>query len=171
MVQVKVVSMAFDEQQKFPVVILQSLDGERRLPIWIGPSEASAIVMEINGDKFQRPLTHDLLLHIVAGLSARVVRVEIVELKESTFFARILLERESELISIDARPSDSIALALKAKAKIFVAENLFQSDVEALVQSEPSGEPPEPTEAERLKQLKAEIEGLNLKDFGRFHLP
>lgn len=168
MIQVKVWNLAFDEKQQFPVVILQTLDGTKKLPIWIGPPEASAIAMEIQGKKFQRPLTHDLLLAIVQGLSAKVLRIEIVDLRENTFFARILLECNGQIVSVDARPSDSLALALKSKAKIYVSPSLFTSELDSLVQTEPEAESPEQPDEYRARQLKAEIENLNLKDFGRF---
>ncbi len=86
MVEVEVLSLAIDEKNQYPVVILQTLDGSQRLPIWIGPPEASAIAMEIAGKKFQRPLTHDLLVSILKGLQAKVTRVEICDLKDNTFY-------------------------------------------------------------------------------------
>jgi uncharacterized protein len=167
MIEVKVWSLAVDEKNQFPVVILQSLDGSKRLPIWIGPPEASAIAMEIAGKKFQRPLTHDLIVSILSGLGAKVRRVEITDLRENTFYAKIYLEAHGELLAIDARPSDSLALALKSKARIFVAPHLFSSELEALLQVE--GTPPqEPSEEERAQELKSFLENLNPKDFGRF---
>src|SRR5262245_62960298 len=102
MVEVKVAGLASDEHSKTPVVILQEMQGSRVLPIWIGPTEAGAIAMELAGKKFQRPLTHDLMKTIVEGLKARVARVVITELKENTFYAKIFLAREKEILAIDA---------------------------------------------------------------------
>jgi uncharacterized protein len=168
MVEVKVWSLAVDEKNQFPVVILQSLDGTKRLPIWIGPPEASAIAMEIAGRKFQRPLTHDLLMSILQGLGAKVRRVEITDLRENTFYAKIYLEAGGELIAIDARPSDSLAVALKSKARIFVAPQLFSSELDALLQTETTPAAEEPNEQERAGELKDYLENLSPKDFGRF---
>jgi bifunctional DNase/RNase len=167
MIEVKVWSLAVDEKNQFPVVILQSLDGTKRLPIWIGPPEASAIAMEIAGKKFQRPLTHDLLVSILTGLEAKVRRVEITDLRENTFYAKIYLEANGELLAVDARPSDSLALALKSKARIFVAPHLFSSELDALLHTE-AGPAEEASEEERANELKSFLENLNPKDFGKF---
>ncbi len=168
MIEVKVWNLAVDEKNQFPVVILQSVDGTKRLPIWIGPPEASAIAMEIAGKKFQRPLTHDLLISILAGLGAKVRRIEITDLRENTFYAKIYLEANGELLAVDARPSDSLALALKSKARIFVAPHLFSSELDQLLQTEAAPAQEEASEEERATELKAFLENLNPKDFGRF---
>ncbi|MEZ4653271.1 MAG: bifunctional nuclease family protein [Candidatus Eisenbacteria bacterium] len=93
MIEVKVWSLALDDKNNFPVVILQSVDGSKKLPIWIGPPEANAIAMEIAGKRFPRPLSHDLIVAILKGLGAKVPRVEITDLRDNTFFAKIYLER------------------------------------------------------------------------------
>jgi bifunctional DNase/RNase len=165
-IQVKVWSLAVDEKNQFPVVILQSLDGSKRLPIWIGPPEASAIAMEVAGKKFQRPLTHDLIVSILAGLNAKVSRVEITDLRDNTFYAKIYLELDGQIVAIDARPSDSLAVALKSKAKIYVAPKLFTDELDRLVQT--NEEESEPSDEERTRQLKDFLENLNPKDFGKF---
>jgi hypothetical protein len=170
MVEVEVLSLAIDEKNQYPVVILQTLDGARRLPIWIGPPEASAIAMEIAGKKFQRPLTHDLLVSILKGLQARIRRVEICDLKQNTFYARITIEAAGQLLSIDARPSDSIALALKTKAKIFAAEELLTDELDRLIQSEGPAKAPEQTDEQRAEELRRFIENLNPKDFGKYSM-
>lgn len=170
MVEVEVLSLAIDEKNQYPVVILQTLDGTRRLPIWIGPPEASAIAMEIAGKKFQRPLTHDLVVSILKGLQARIRRVEICDLKQNTFYARITIEAAGQLLSIDARPSDSIALALKTKAKIFAAEELLTDELDRLIQSEGPAKAPEQTEEQRAEELRRFIENLNPKDFGKYSI-
>lgn len=168
MIQVKVWSLAVDEKNQFPVVILQSLDGSKRLPIWIGPPEASAIAMEIAGKKFQRPLTHDLIVAILTGLDVKVTRVEIVDLRENTFYAKVYLESNGEVVSVDARPSDSLALALKSKAKIFVAPKLFTDELERLVQSDPEGEIGELSDEDRARELKRFLEQQDPRDFGKY---
>jgi bifunctional DNase/RNase len=168
MIEVKVWKLAVDEKNQFPVVILQSVDGTKRLPIWIGPPEASAIAMEISGKKFQRPLTHDLLVSILNGLGAKVRRVEITDLRENTFYAKIYLEANGELLAVDARPSDSLALALKSRARIFVAPHLFSSELDSLLQTEGGVPEEEPSEEEKARDLRNFIESINPKDFGRF---
>lgn len=168
LVEVEVLSLAIDEKNQYPVVILQTLDGSRRLPIWIGPPEASAIAMEIAGKKFQRPLTHDLLVNVLKGLQAKVRRVEICDLKENTFYARITIEAAGQILSIDARPSDSIALALKTKAKIFAVEELLTDELDRLIQTEGPAKAPEPSDEQRAEELRRFIENLNPKDFGKF---
>ncbi|MBM3287316.1 MAG: bifunctional nuclease family protein [Candidatus Eisenbacteria bacterium] len=169
MVEVEVLSLAIDEKNQYPVVILQTLDGSRRLPIWIGPPEASAIAMEVAGKKFQRPLTHDLLLSVLKGLQAKVRRVEICDLKQNTFFAKITIEgQQGQVLSIDARPSDSIALALKAKAKIYAAEELLTDELDRLIQTEGPAKAPEQSDEQRAEELRRFIENLNPKDFGKY---
>ncbi len=168
MVEVEVLSLAIDEKNQYPVVILQTIDGARRLPIWIGPPEASAIAMEIAGKKFQRPLTHDLIVTILKGLQAKIRRVEICDLKQNTFYARITIEAQGQLLSIDARPSDSIALALKTKAKIYAAEELLTDELDRLIQTEGPARAPEMTDEQRAEELRRFIENMNPKDFGKY---
>ncbi len=168
MVEVEVLSLAIDEKNQYPVVILQTLDGSRRLPIWIGPPEASAIAMEVAGKKFPRPLTHDLLVSILKGLQAKVRRVEISDLRENTFYARITVEAAGQILSIDARPSDSIALALKTKTRIFAAEELLTDELDRLIKTEGPAKAPEPSDEERAERLRKFIEDMNPKDFGKF---
>ncbi|MBU1702387.1 MAG: bifunctional nuclease family protein [Candidatus Eisenbacteria bacterium] len=168
MVEVEVWSLAIDEKNQYPVVILQTRDGSKRLPIWIGPPEASAIAMEIAGKKFQRPLTHDLLAIILQGMGVHVQRVEVTELVENTFYAKIYLEREGEVLCIDARPSDSIAIALKTKARIFVNPQLFSEEVGSLFSTVEQVGQNEEDEERRAEDLRRFIEDLNPKDFGKF---
>lgn len=166
MIEVKVSGLIVDDNSKSPVVILQELEGERYLPIWIGPFEAQAIANEIQGKKFPRPLTHDLLAATISSLKASVSRILINDLREKTFFASIILERGEEVISLDARPSDSIALAVRSGAPIFVAERIL--DGEGGVR--PEGLDPEPSEEERAEELRRRLEGLNPEDFGKFSM-
>jgi bifunctional DNase/RNase len=158
-VEVKVNGLAVDAQAKSHVVILKEKDGDRVLPIWIGPAEAQAIARELAGQRFPRPLTHDLLATIVEGLKAKVTRVVIADLKENTFFANVVIERDGEVVSIDARPSDSIAVALRTGADLFVSEKLL---------SEP-GEQEEPTEEEKASELRRFLENLDPEDFGKYN--
>ena len=113
------------DQRSNPVVLLKVYGGDEVLPIWIGHSEALAIELQLKGESFERPLTHDLLKTTVESLGASVVTVAITELKNNTFFAKIYLKRDNDLYVIDARPSDSIALALKASADIYISKEVF----------------------------------------------
>ncbi len=167
MVEVQVSGLAIDEKTKSPVVILQEVDGKRILPIWIGQNEANAIALEMTGQKFQRPLTHDLLVTIIKGMRGSVLKVVVSELRENTFYATILIQVDSEMLAVDARPSDSIAIALRAKSPIFVSEKLFDGG---------AGEKPEAegvrplTEEEQADELRRHLEKLNPEDFGKFQL-
>ncbi len=108
------------------VVILKEADRDRYLPIWIGPWEASAIAMKLQGLTPERPLTHDLFATTLDELGARIDRVIISELADETFHARILLERDGRIVEVDARPSDALALAVRATVRIFAAEAVLE---------------------------------------------
>lgn len=180
MKRVEVASLGLDKASNTPVVILREEGGERLLPIWIGPGEASAIAMEMAGVKFPRPLTHDLFAAVVQGLGSQLVRVIVTKVEDNTYYATLVLEKDGEVISVDARPSDSIALALRAEAAIYADDSLLarttlRVDEAELEEAEPwkqapeggpgegEGEAEEPSEPlrEYLKRMKPE-------DFGRF---
>ena len=162
MLQVRVAHLGLDRTTNTPVVILQENDGQRVLPIWIGPAEASAIAMELAGVKFSRPLTHDLLKQVIVGLGGELRRVVISAVKENTYFAELLIRRDDHVFQVDARPSDSIALALRLRAPIFTSDHLLdQAGVET---DEPSPDPG--LEADKLKQY---LEKMDPQDFGKFN--
>ncbi|HLU24782.1 MAG TPA: bifunctional nuclease family protein [Longimicrobiales bacterium] len=174
MVEVKVQSLGLDRASNTPVVILQELDGPRVLPIWIGPSEASAIAMELAGMKFSRPLTHDLLVSVISGLGGTLQRVLITKVVDNTYFAELIIQRGAELISVDARPSDSIAVALRMHASIFTGDNLLEhASIEIADATEASGGlfqgGPRPSGGLQAEELKEYLRRLNPEDFGRFH--
>lgn len=123
------------DQRNNPVVLLKREDSDEVLPIWIGHSEALAIELQIKGETFERPLTHDLLKTAVESLGASVTKATITELKDNTFFAKIYLQRDNEIYVIDARPSDSIALALRSGAGIYVSSEVFKNH-KRIVQSD-----------------------------------
>ena len=148
--------LAVDERTHTPVVLLREKSGSRMLPIWIGPSEASAIAIELTGRKFQRPLTHDLLKTIIDGLSAKVPKIAIVDLREKTYYAKVYIERDQELLAIDARPSDCIALALRTRSPIFVREELLRDEEAEDVSSEQS-----------MEQLQKQLEEMDPDEFGK----
>ena len=174
-VEARVNGLILEHKTQQNVVILREAEGERILPIWIGPGEAQAIRRILADEPFPRPLTHDLLVLIVEGLKARVSRVVISDLRESTFYATVMVQRDDEVLSIDARPSDSIAVALRAKAPIFVNEELLQEpprrgDEVGEGETPPEDPPQEPTEEEKAEQLRRFLERLNPEDFGKFQL-
>ena len=127
MVEMKVKTIAMDTDSKAPVMILTDVDEKRYLPIWIGTYEAAAIIDEMEGHARARPMTHDLMKHVFAHFSAKIRRVVINELQDQTYFARLIVEQNGKETELDARPSDSVAMALRFKAPIFVAESVVQA--------------------------------------------
>jgi bifunctional DNase/RNase len=118
--------VSFDMVGKQPIVLLKTADGNRFLPIWIGHNEAAAILMKLQGASTPRPLTHDLVTEILGQLDAQVVRIIVTELRENTFFAEITVQQDGAEIQIDSRPSDAIALALRADAPIYAADEVIE---------------------------------------------
>jgi uncharacterized protein len=175
-VEVRVNGLILEHKSQQNIVILREADGERILPIWIGPGEAQAIRRMLSDESFPRPLTHDLCFLIAEGLKAKITKIVIADLRENTFFASIFLEKDTNVLSIDARPSDSIALALRSKAPIYVNETLLQppprEDAAAEGEGETEKEEPtrELTEEEKAEQLRRYLERLNPEDFGKFTL-
>lgn len=177
MIELEVASLGLDKASNTPVVILREVGGDRLLPIWIGPGEASAIAMELAGIKFSRPLTHDLLNTVVRSLGSELVRVLITRVVDNTYYASLMLQRNGETITIDSRPSDSVALALRASAPIFADVDLLDrttvevegatlepgfagASAEGLNLEEDEAAPPE--------KLRDYLKRLDPEDFGRF---
>jgi len=118
--------VSFDMVGKQPIVLLKTAEGNRFLPIWIGHPEAAAILMKLQGASTPRPMTHDLVTEILSQLDAQVVRITVTELRENTFFAEITVQQDGSEIQIDSRPSDAIALAIRADAPIFAADDVIE---------------------------------------------
>ena len=118
--------VSFDIVGKQPIVLLKTADGNKFLPIWIGHPEAAAILMKLQGASTPRPMTHDLVTDILSQLDAQVVRITVTELRDSTFYAQITVAQDGSEIEIDSRPSDAIALAIRAEAPIFVADRVIE---------------------------------------------
>jgi bifunctional DNase/RNase len=118
--------VSFDMVGKQPIVLLKTADGNKFLPIWIGHPEAAAILMKLQGAATPRPMTHDLFTEILSQLEARVVKIAVTELRENTFYALITVAIDGTEIEIDSRPSDAIALAVRADAPIFAAESVIE---------------------------------------------
>ncbi|MBD3169652.1 MAG: bifunctional nuclease family protein [candidate division Zixibacteria bacterium] len=161
MIEAKINGLALDVTTNSPVVIISPMDSEKILPIWIGHYEAWAIGMELSGVVPKRPLTHDLLSSVLNATGNRISRIEITELKEQTFYAMLHIKTESGDVKVDARPSDSIALALKNKVPIFVNSDLFSlSADQKKMQGLPSSE----------ESLKERLKKINPEDFGKYSL-
>ena len=175
LVEVRVQSLALDRSTNTPVVILQELGGERVLPIWIGPGEASAIAMQLADMEFSRPLTHDLLCSVLKGLGGAVQKVIITKVESSTYYAELIVRRNGEVFSLDARPSDSIAVALRVEARIFAQDDLLEEATIEIADDESAAEvsfgrqEPEPEQQSMgPEELKEHLRRLNPEDFGRF---
>jgi bifunctional DNase/RNase len=142
-----------------PIVILRDSGSETVLPIWVGVYEANAIALEIEKVSTPRPMTHDLIKNVLAGLDARVHKVVVTELKEDTFYAVIWMERDGKIISVDSRPSDALALALRVDCPIFVEEEVLKTSKKAAATSETTSE-----------ELRKWLEGLNDEDLGHYKM-
>ncbi len=123
--------LTLDPTTKMPIVVLRDPDNKINLPIWIGPLEAASMATELEGIKPQRPMTHDLIRNLLGDLGATVDAIEVTELRENTYFARILLKaRDGRDLEIDSRPSDAISLALRTKSPIYVAKKVLETSSE-----------------------------------------
>jgi hypothetical protein len=182
MVEVVVAKLGLDSTTNTYVVILQEKGGARLLPIWIGQPEAESIVMQMNHVKRERPLTHDLCKSLIVGLGGALRRVQITKVEQRTYYAELHIGGPNGMVQIDARPSDSIAIALRLQAPIFAQESLLShpSDEEDEDEETTYGSPPatpappgrEPTSPDQMSadQLKAYLETLRPEDFGKFNL-
>jgi bifunctional DNase/RNase len=159
-IEMKIRGLMMDPVTNMPIVILKDLAGTQILPIWVGIYEANAIALEIEKVATPRPMTHDLIKNLLLGLETGVQKVVVSELKDDTFYAVIWLERDGELISIDSRPSDALALALRVDCPIYVEEEVLRSSKSAASMAEKSGN----------EELKRWLEGLNDEDFGRYKM-
>lgn len=175
LVEVSVARLGLDGSTNTYVVILREKEGERILPIWIGQPEAESILLEMNQVRKERPLTHDLCKSLIVGLGAELQRVNITKVENRTYFAELLLVRNGEQYQVDARPSDSIAIALRTASPVFAAESLLLEPPEAdAEEEEPEGmdppfEPPRSTDEMTAEQLKQYLSGLRPEDFGKFN--
>jgi bifunctional DNase/RNase len=159
-VEMKIRGLMMDPGTNMPIVILKDVAGNTVLPIWVGIYEANAIALEIEKVSTPRPMTHDLLKNMLLGLHAGIRKVVVSELKEDTFYALIWVERGGELISIDSRPSDALALALRLDCPIFVEDSVLKSSkTTAAVSDKVNNE-----------ELRRWLEGLNDEDMGRYKM-
>lgn len=153
--KMKVDKLGIDLITRDPVVILKDVESQRYLPILIGPFEATAIALALEGTPVPRPLSHDLMKSIIEALNGKVLRVVIADIQDNTFYAKIVVEAHSNIVEIDARPSDSIALALRTNAPIYVSEKIILE--ESIVDKE--------TEDQDYKKFRRYLDNLKPGDF------
>jgi uncharacterized protein len=159
-VEMTIRGLMLDPVTQMPIIILKDVAGDTVLPIWVGAFEAQAIALEMEKVSTPRPMTHDLIKNVLTGLETQVHKVVVTELKEDTFYAVIWLERGGEVISIDSRPSDALALALRVDCPIFVDDLVLKSSKQAANSSD------------RLSadDLRKWLEGLNDEDLGKYKM-
>ncbi len=153
--------VSFDLVGKQPIVLLKTADGNKFLPIWIGHPEAAAILMKLQSQAPPRPMTHDLMSELPEQLEAQVVRITVTELRENTFYAQITVQQDGREIEIDSRPSDAIALAIRADAPIFAADRVIE---ESAIEFEGDDVHQEVLEAEVAK-FKSFLDEVTAEDF------
>jgi len=160
-VEMKIRGLMMDPVTNMPIVILKDIGGSTVLPIWVGVYEANAIALEIEKVSTPRPMTHDLIKSLLMGLNTALRKVVVSELKDDTFYAVIWLDRDGELISVDSRPSDALALALRLDCPIYVEEAVLKSSSKAAATAD---------KAANNEELRRWLEGLNDEDLGRYKM-
>jgi uncharacterized protein len=166
MIEVTIDSIRVSLMSQNRIVVLREEEGERFLPIWIGPFEADSITMQLQGMEVHRPLTHDLLKNVIETLGAEILHIVITGLERNVYFARIMLEVDGESVEIDSRPSDAIALAVRVSAPIYVTDEVMEAaglqPEEEMNLGEPESPKETPGEDEDLGAFKDFVEGLDL---------
>jgi len=158
--EVKIRGLMMDPVTNMPVVVLKETQGNGVLPIWVGIYEANAIALEIEKVQTPRPMTHDLLKNLITGLDVHVQRVVVSDLKDDTFYALIWMERAGQTMSMDARPSDALALALRLDCPIFVDEEVIKNSKMLSAMADRTSN----------EELKKWLEGLGDEDLGRYKM-
>ena len=159
-IEMTIKGLMVDPITNTPIVILRDQEGQRVLPIWVGIFEANAIALQIENATTPRPMTHDLLRNVIQDLKATVERIVICDLQDNTFYALIWVERNGEIFSIDSRPSDALALALRVDCPIFVEDEVLKSSKISSAISEKSTS----------EELRKWLEGLSDEDLGRYKM-
>lgn len=160
-IEVRIRGLMMDPASNMPIIVLKDIASDTVMPIWVGIFEANAIAIEIEKMAAPRPMTHDLTRNLIRHLNAQLERIVITEIKDETFFAVLWLKQGEDSLAIDARPSDAIALALRADCPIFVDERVMQT-----AKLNTTGPPEGPT----AEQLRGWLEGLNDEDLGRYKM-
>lgn len=161
--EMEVAGLALDPSSNTPVLVLKTKDGDQTLPIWIGLLEAASIAMALQNVEFARPMTHDLFKNFIDILDISVKRVEVCDLQESTFFARIYFVSADKEFSLDARPSDAIAIALRTKSPIFVDEAVIANSADP-------GQGVAADNSEEGKKWTDYLQNLSPDDFGKYKI-
>jgi uncharacterized protein len=159
-VEMRIRGLLMDPVTNTPIVILKDANSDTVLPIWVGIYEANAIALEIEKVSTPRPMTHDLIKNVLTGLDAHVHKVVVTELKEDTFYAVIWMEREGRVISVDSRPSDALALALRVDCPIYVDDEVLKNSKKAASASDPATS----------EELRKWLEGLSDEDLGKYRM-
>jgi bifunctional DNase/RNase len=159
-VEMKIRGLMMDPVTNMPIVVLKDTQGQAILPIWVGIYEANAIALEIEKVQTPRPMTHDLLKNVLLGLNVLVRKVVVSDLRDDTFYALIWVEREGQMMSIDSRPSDALALALRVDCPIFVDDEVLKSSKSSTSL----------TEKGSTEELRKWLEGLSDEDLGRYKM-
>ncbi len=159
-VEMKIRGLMMDPVTNMPIVILKDVNGAAVLPIWVGIYEANAIALEIEKVSTPRPMTHDLIKNLLLGLETRVHKVVVNELREDTFYAVIWLERDGQVISVDSRPSDALALALRVDCPIYVEDEVLKNSKVSTAASDKVNS----------EELRKWLENLNDEDIGRYKM-
>jgi uncharacterized protein len=160
-IEVRIRGLMMDPSTNMPIVVLKDVASDTVMPIWVGIFEANAIAIEIEKLAAPRPMTHDLMRNLIGNLNARLERIVITEIKDDTFHAVLWLRQGNDLVTVDARPSDAIALALRLDCPIYVSEHVMQT-----AKLNTTGPPEGPT----AEQLRTWLEGLNDEDLGRYKM-
>jgi bifunctional DNase/RNase len=174
LVECEVMRLGLDRSNNSYVVILREKEGERLLPIWIGQAEAESIVIEMSKLKRERPLTHDLCKTLITGMGGTLRRIQITKVENRTYYAEMHIRVNEKMIQVDARPSDSIAIALRFSAPIFAQEDLLTSLLfdDSSDESETIPSAPEPEQSDQMtpSQLQKYLENLRPEDLGKFNI-
>lgn len=169
MIEVVIDSIRISLISQHRIVMLRDIDGERQLPIWIGPCEAESITLELQDTEVARPLTHDLLNNVISTMGGKVSHVLINELREQVFYARLYIDTEGKLIDIDCRPSDAIAVAVRAKVPVFIDEDVMNeigiTPEPDISETELNGEPAESEDDGPLDAFQDFVDTLDFDDF------
>jgi bifunctional DNase/RNase len=159
-IEMRIRGLMMDPVTNMPIVILRDLDGKSVLPIWVGVFEANAIALEIEKVATPRPMTHDLIRNVLMGLGGGVRKVVVSDLKEDTFYAMIWVEREGEMIAIDSRPSDALAVALRLDCPIYVEDEVLNSSKNVTAVSDKANS----------EELRRWLENLSDEDLGQYKM-
>ncbi len=159
-IEMKIRGLMMDPVTNMPIVILKDLEGKAVLPIWVGVYEANAIALEIEKVSTPRPMTHDLIKNVLLGLGGGVRKVVVSDLKDDTFYAMIWLERDGEMIAIDSRPSDALAVALRLDCPIYVDDSVLSSSKNVSAVSDKANS----------EELRRWLENLNAEDLGEYKM-